>query len=281
MTVEATEQSAPIADHGDGPTLFDRIPQPVSIIGFGAAIVLLWYLVTASGIVSPLILPTPLQTLNQLVTVGTNLFTGGYVLSAMWITTQEVLWGFAIAVVVGILLGILVSETRFGERAVMPYLVALDTMPKIAFAPLFVAWFGFSIESKIALAVYVSLFPVIVGTAAGVRSADENSLMLFRTMGVSRLKTLIHLKIPAGLPQIFTGLKIASLSVMAGAITAEFLGGGKGVGELIRIAATQLDTARVFALIIYLSLLGVALFGFVTLLERYVVFWRRTDAGQE
>lgn len=281
MTVEVTERSAPRADNAEGVTLFDRIPKSVSIIGFGAAIVLVWYLVTASGVVSHLILPTPQKTLEQLIVVGTSLVTGGYVMSAMWITTQEVLWGFAIAVVAGILLGVLVSETRFGERAVMPYLVALDTMPKIAFAPLFVAWFGFNIESKIALAVYVSLFPVIVGTAAGVRSADENSLMLFRTMGVSRLKTLLHLKIPAGAPQIFTGLKIASLSVMAGAITAEFLGGGKGVGELIRIAASQLDTARVFALIIYLSLLGVALFGFVTLVERRVVFWRNSDGGRE
>jgi len=106
MTVQA-EHNAPMA----GPALYDRLPQPVAILGFGAAIVLLWYLVTASGIVSPLILPTPLQTLNQLVIVGTNLFTGGYVLRAMWITTQEVLWGFAIAVAVGILLGILVASS--------------------------------------------------------------------------------------------------------------------------------------------------------------------------
>ena len=128
----------------------------------------------------------------------------------------------------------LVGETVFGERAVMPYLVAIDTMPKIAFAPLFIAWLGFGIASKVALATFIATFPIVVGTAAGLHAADENARMLFRTMGASRWQTLVKLKLPTGLPHFFTGLKIASVGVMAGAITGEFLGGGKGFGELIR-----------------------------------------------
>jgi NitT/TauT family transport system permease protein len=255
----------------------DQIPRPIAILGLGAVFVLVWHLFSSTGLVSSIILPSPQQTGAQIVTVGLNLLSGSYMLPALWITTQEVVIGFLLATLIGVVLGAIVGETSFGERAVMPYLVAIDTMPKIAFAPLFVAWLGFDLSSKIALATFISVFPIIVGTAAGLQSADENTRMLFKTMGSSRWQTLIKLKVPAGLPQIFTGLKIAALSVMAGAITGEFLGGGKGFGELIRVAASQLDTARVFALIIYLSLVGLAMFGTVSLLEKRIVFWQRAN----
>ena len=109
---------------------------------------------------------------------------------ALWITTQEVLYGFALAIAIGFTLGVLVGETAFGERAVMPYLVAIDTMPKVAFAPLFVAWLGFGIASKVALAAFIATFPIVVGTAAGLHAADDNARMLFKTMGASRWQTL-------------------------------------------------------------------------------------------
>lgn len=161
----------------------------------------------------------------------------------------------------------------------MPYLVAIDTMPKVAFAPLFVAWLGFGIESKVALAAFIATFPIVVGTAAGLHSADENARMLFKTMGASRWQTLVKMKLPLALPQIFTGLKIGAVGVMAGAITGEFLGGGKGFGELIRVAASQLNTPRVFSLILYLSLLGLALYALVTWAQRRVVFWQKSTAA--
>ncbi|ASV87791.1 binding-protein-dependent transport system inner membrane component family protein (plasmid) [Ochrobactrum quorumnocens] len=260
--------------------LIDRIPRPVAIFALGLSIVGIWHLVTLSGWLSIIILPTPWMVFDQIITVGLNIVTGGYMLKALWVTTQEVLAAFVIASAIGIVLGIIVGETKFGALAVMPYLVAIDTMPKIAFAPLFVAWMGFGLSSKIALAVFVSVFPVIVGTASGLQAADEDSRQLYRIMRASRWQTLIGLKFPTGLPQIFTGLKIAALSVMAGAITAEFLGGGKGFGELIRVAASQLDTARVFALIIYLSLVGLAMFGIVAMAERKIIFWKSRSAGE-
>ncbi len=280
--------TAPLASSEEFPStvwkeedaLIDRIPRPIAIVGLGAMIVAVWHLVTMTGMINTVILPTPAQVWTQIVTVGTNLVTGGYMLAALWITTQEVLVGFILAAILGIALGTLVGETKFGARAVMPYLVAIDTMPKIAFAPLFVAWLGFGLESKIALATFVSVFPVIVGTASGLQAAEESAHMLFRTVGASRLQALLQMKFPFGLPQIFTGLKIAALSVMAGAITAEFLGGGKGFGELIRVAASQLDTARVFALIIYLSLVGLAMYGTVVLAERRIVFWQHRSATE-
>lgn len=260
-------------------SLIDRIPRGISMAFVFAVFVAAWQLSTSLGLVSPIILPTPLETFNDLVFVGKNLLSGDYMLGALWITIKEVIFGFALAITIGFSLGVLVGETAFGERAVMPYLVAIDTMPKVAFAPLFVAWLGFGIESKVALAAFIATFPIVVGTAAGLHAADENARMLFKTMGATRMQTLIKMKLPMGLPQIFTGLKIGAVGVMAGAITGEFLGGGKGIGELIRVAASQLHTPRVFSLILYLSLLGLALYALVTWTQRRMVFWQKDTVG--
>ena len=253
----------------------DRIPRSIQMLFVFVVFVLLWDLVTRFGLVSRLILPTPYETLVDLIFVGENLLTGGYMLAALWITLQEVFWGFLLAIFIGFTLGVIVGETAFGERAIMPYLVAIDTMPKVAFAPLFVAWLGFDIDSKVALAAFIATFPIIVGTAAGLHAADANSRMLFKTMGASRWQTLVKMKLPLGLPQIFTGLKIGSVGVMAGAITGEFLGGGKGFGELIRTASSQLNTPRVFSLILYLSVIGLGLFALVAWVQRRFVFWHK------
>ncbi|MBX9459302.1 MAG: ABC transporter permease [Rhizobium sp.] len=256
----------------------DVIPRWVAMLALAVIVIAIWDLATARmGWVSPIILPSPIETLADLIFVGKNLLTGGYMLDALWTTTRTVFWAFLIAIAIGFSLGVLVGETKFGERAVMPYLVAIDTMPKVAFAPLFIAWLGFDIASKVALAAFIATFPIVVSTAAGLYSASENERMLFKSMGASRLQTLIRLKLPTGLPHIFTGLKIAAVGVMAGAITGEFLGGGQGFGALIRQSASQMDTPRVFALILYLSLLGLALFFTVAWMQKRLVFWNKAD----
>lgn len=273
------------ASHTTGPdtvwierdALIDRIPRSVAMVFLFVVFVAIWDLVTRMGWVSPIILPTPAETLADLIVVGRNLVGGEYMLDALWTTTRTVIYGFLIAAGIGFSLGVLVGETKFGERAVMPYLVAIDTMPKVAFAPLFIAWLGFDISSKVALAAFIATFPIVVATAAGLYAATENERMLFKSMGASRMQTLVRLKLPTGLPYIFTGLKIASVGVMAGAITGEFLGGGRGFGALIRQSASQMNTPRVFALILYLSLLGLALYFTVVWLQRRFVFWNKSD----
>lgn len=257
--------------------LIDRIPRWLAMTLLFVAVVGIWDLATRFEWVSRIILPTPGETLDDLVFVGQNLLSGGYMLDALWTTTLTVIYGFAIAIGIGFSLGVLVGETKFGERAVLPYLVAIDTMPKVAFAPLFIAWLGFDIASKVALAAFIATFPIVVATAAGLYAASENERMLFKSIGATRLQTLLRLKLPTGLPYIFTGLKIAAVGVMAGAITGEFLGGGSGFGALIRQSASQLDTPRVFALILYLSLLGLALYFMVVWLQRRLVFWNKSQ----
>lgn len=279
-----SDTTHPTATDNDGDTvwveheaLIDRIPRGVAMAFLFVAVVGVWDFVTRMGWVSVIILPTPAETLSDLIFVGENLISAGYMLDALWTTTLTVFYGFIIAVSIGFSLGVLVGETKFGERAVMPYLVAIDTMPKVAFAPLFIAWLGFDIASKVALAAFIATFPIVVATAAGLYAASENERMLFKSIGASRMQTLLRLKLPTGLPYIFTGLKIASVGVMAGAITGEFLGGGKGFGALIRQSASQLDTPRVFALILYLSLLGLALYFTVVWMQRHFVFWNKSD----
>jgi NitT/TauT family transport system permease protein len=262
-------------------SMIEMLPRSVGIFINVLGLILIWQVVHMSGIVSPIILPSPMETAGDVWFIGQNLFTGGYMLAALWVTVKEVVFGFAIAIAIGFVLGVIVGESVFGERAVLPLLVAIDTMPKVAFAPLFLAWLGFGIASKVALAAFIATFPIVVATAAGIHAADENAKMLFKTMGASRWQTLFKMKLLVGLPQMFTGLKIASVGVMAGAITGEFIGGGKGFGELIRVAASQLNTPRVFALILYLSLLGLTLFWIVAWVERRIVFWHSTSAASK
>ena len=206
---EATVTNAEDTVWEEREALIDRIPRSIAMAFLFIVVVALWDLVTRAGWVSAIILPTPLETLEDLIFVGRNLIAGEYMLDALWTTTLTVAYGFLIAAGIGFSLGVLVGETKFGERAVMPYLVAIDTMPKVAFAPLFIAWLGFDIGSKVALAAFIATFPIVVATAAGLYAANENERLLFKSFGATRIQTLLRLKLPTGLPYIFTGLKIS------------------------------------------------------------------------
>jgi NitT/TauT family transport system permease protein len=256
---------------------FDRVPPGLSMVGVVTALVLIWQFVYSSNMISTIILPSPAETWEEILFVGQNLVTGGYMLTELGITIQEVIVGFALSTIFGIALGVIVGESRFGQKVIMPLLVLVNAMPKVAFAPVFIAWLGFGVSSKIVMAAFIAIFPVIVSTTAGMFSVDSLQLKLFRSMGASRWQTLIKLKFPAALPFVFAGLKTAAVFCVVGAIIGEFLGGGSGFGELVRIAATQIRIDRVFALILYLSLIGLALFWLVTWVQRRIVFWQSED----
>lgn len=255
----------------------DRIPQPIAILTLGALMLGTWWLVVQIGYVSRILLPGPAETWDELMDITGNILTGGHVGEALWITTQETILGFLSAAVLGIFLGVVVGETRIGQKAVMPYLVAFNALPKVAFAPVFVAWFGFGINSKIVMALFIAFFPVIVSTAAGLWAVDTDTLMLFKSMEAGRWQTLRKLKLPSALPYIFAGLKAAAVFAVVGAVVGEYLGGGKGMGELIRLASQTLRIDRVFAMIFYLGVLGLLLFGAVALAEKKLLFWQKSD----
>lgn len=282
MTQVAREHTEP-TEMSDAEALWysgswiDRVPQPISILIVGALMLGTWWLVVQIGYVSRILLPGPVETWDELTDITGNILTGGHVGEALWITTQETILGFIAAAVLGIVLGVIVGETRLGRKAVMPYLVAFNALPKVAFAPVFVAWFGFGINSKIVMALFIAFFPVIVSTAAGLWAVDTDTLMLFKSMEAGRWQTLRKLKLPSALPYIFAGLKAAAVFAVVGAVVGEYLGGGKGMGELIRLASQTLRIDRVFAMIFYLGVLGLLLFGAVALAEKKLLFWQKSD----
>lgn len=256
----------------------DRVPRSLSITVIGLVALGLWQLIASLELISRILLPGPGETFEEIVDSAINIISGGHVAEALWITTVEVILGFLAAAALGFTLGVVVGETKLGQTAVMPYLVAFNALPKVAFAPVFVAWLGFGVESKIVMALFIAFFPMIVDTAAGLASVDRDSLMLFRSLEASRWKTLMKLKLPAALPFIFAGLKTAAVFSVVGAVVGEYLGGGGGMGELVRLSAQQLRIDRVFALIVYLGIIGLALFALLNWLERRIVFWHRPDA---
>jgi NitT/TauT family transport system permease protein len=268
-----TERSRP----APGESWLDRTPRFVALIALGAIGVLLWYGIASLELVSPILFPGPGPTFGEILTSARGIVSGDHVFDALVITSQEVVLGFIAAAASGFALGVVVGETKIGQKAVMPYLVGFNALPKVAFAPVFAAWLGFGINSKVVMALFIAFFPVIVDTAAGLASVDRDAVMLFRSLGASRWQTLVKLKLPSALPFIFAGLKTAAVFSVVGAVVGEYLGGGQGLGELVRISAQNLSLDRVFALIFYLSVLGLGLFGFVTWLERRLVFWHKSD----
>jgi NitT/TauT family transport system permease protein len=248
----------------------------VGVVLFGAIFILVWEGVFRLGLVSKFIVPSAFLTLEEVVRIFRDVLTGGPYLTSTWITIEEIAVGFALGAVAGIVLGIVIGETEFGRRILMPYVVAFNAMPKVAFAPLFVAALGFGLAPKILMAAIIAFFPIVVNTATGIESASENELRLFRAMEASRWQTLWKLKIPTSLPFMFAGLKIAAVLAVIGAVVADILSGGKGgLGKQIIVASTDLRTARVFALVVLLSIVGLIVYLIVAIAEHYIVHWRQ------
>ncbi|WP_109472335.1 ABC transporter permease [Ornithinimicrobium cavernae] len=253
--------------------MLNRLPTWAAVLLIIVVVLALWQLVVSLGTISELVLPSPLSVGGQLVIVTQQLIGGEYLLGQLWITIQEVLLGFGLAVTVGITVGLIVGQTEFGRKGVMPIFVLLDATPKIAFAPVFIAWFGFGIASKFLMAAFMSIFPIIVGTAAGLAATSEEEIKLFRSMKASGWDIFWKLKVHRALPFVFTGLKIAVVAAVTGAVAAEFIGGGIGFGEQVRVAAARIALDRVFALILYLSVLGLLLYLAVAWLQKKLTFW--------
>lgn len=252
---------------------FNGLPQATAVSIVILTVLTVWELIVRIGGVSKIILPSPSNVGVQLLKVIEQLAPGGFLAGELWTTIQEILIGFALACVFGFAIGLFVGQTKFGQKAVMPLFVALEATPKIAFAPVFIAWFGFGISSKFIMAAFMSIFPVIIGTSAGLAATSEDELKLFKSMKAKSWDIFWKLKMLRALPFIFAGLKIAIVAALTGAIAAEFIGGGIGFGEQIRLASTRLALDRVFALIFILSLIGIFLFSIVAWIQNRVTFW--------
>jgi NitT/TauT family transport system permease protein len=197
---------------------------------------------------------------------------------ALLTTSASALLGFALSTTIGIAIAVFLSSSRSIQRAFYPYAVFFQTVPIIAIAPLLVIWFGYGMRTVAASAFVVSIFPVIANTLSGILATDPALRDLFRLYGASTLVTLFKLRFPAALPQILTGLRVASGLAVIGAIVGEFIG-GQGLGSVVDVARTQQRVDKVFAAVLLASVLGLALFGLINLVS-YVTL-RRWHASEQ
>ena len=193
------------------------------------------------------------------------------------VTLYESLLGFLIAAAAGIAAGTVIAQFRVVERTFYPYLVALQTLPKIAIAPLLIVWLGFGLTSKVVIAALVAFFPILVNVIVGLKTVDASKLDLMRSLDASRWQTFRYVTFPNALPFVFAGLDIAVVFSVLGAIVGEFVGSQRGLGNLILQFHTSLDIAGMFAVLLLLAALGVGLHLAVQAIQRRVIFWAQAD----
>lgn len=232
-----------------------------------------WYVTTNN--VSPAVFPTPVAVWDSLYV---NLADGTF-LRDLSVTMQEVLIGFFGGSSVGFLLALLISEFRHVRTIVYPYVIAFQGVPKTALAPMFLIWFGFGIESKVALVISTVFFPVLINTLSGLERTDPDQLDMLRAYCGRRWRVFLRVKLPSALPPLFAGLELAIVLAIVVAVVSEFLGSVGGLGYRILTFNTNLDMAGQFAALILLSLTGFVLHAIVKGIGDRVVFWGKAKEG--
>lgn len=232
-----------------------------------AIIVLLWHYYVVLLRVPVVVLPTPMQVLDTMVREARILW------EEAWITALECIYGFALAMGIGIPIAVTVTYSRIANLMFYPLVVASQSIPKVAVAPILLVWFGTGLQSKLAMAFVIAFFPVVVDTATGLRSTSPELLELARSLQCSRLQTFFKIQLPSALPSIFSGAKIAVTLAVIGAVIGEFIGSNEGLGNLLLTANSQLNTPLVWASLVVLSILGMVLYGAVVLAEKILMPW--------
>ena len=232
------------------------------------ALLLVWEIAVPLLGISPFVLPTPSMIIAR---IGTDF---GLLMKHAYVTALEVLYGFGLAVAVGVPTGLMIFYSRIVEKAVYPLLVALQTIPKVVLAPLLVLYLGYGWAPKIFLAFLISFFPIVISTVVGLQTLEKTMVNLLRSMGATETQTFFKLRLPAALPSMFGGFKVAIGLAVIGAVIGEYVAAERGLGYLQLQAGSQFDTTLSFAAVVVISAMGVLLFSAVSLLERWVVFKR-------
>jgi NitT/TauT family transport system permease protein len=201
-----------------------------------------------------------------------------------WITTYEMLLGYALAVGVGIPLAIAITSSQRFDNFVMPTMLFFQVVPKVAIAPLFLVWFGVGTLPKVLVAFLISFFPIVIDAAVGLRSMSSEMRDLARSMGATRMQIFWDFRLPTSLPYLFSGLKVAATLAVAGAVVGEFVGADKGLGYLLLVTNSNMETSLMFATIVALTFIGLAFFYIVEFIESLLIPWHvthrvRDDAG--
>lgn len=245
-----------------GGALVESVVSWLPASGLGAAALVIWEAAVRVFDVPRWLLPSPSSIVREVFGAGDLLARHA------WTTLQEILIGFAVAAGLGVGLAVLIAYSRTLERSLYPYVIASQTIPIIAIAPLLLVWVGPGQASKVIIVALISFFPIVVNVVDGLRSADSEMIAMFRTLGASRGQIFRKLQAPSALPFFLSGLKVAAVVAVIGAVIGEWVGASGGLGWLMRVSAPQFHTARVFAAIFILSAIGICLFLLVGAVER-------------
>jgi NitT/TauT family transport system permease protein len=229
------------------------------------ALVLAWYLFVKLGDVPKFVMPSPVETLNALLQPNYDWWRN------ITITGTEIFAGYFLALGAGVALALVFTWSKTLEAFFMPLLVSLNMIPKVALGPLIIVWFKYGVFPNTMMAFSICVFPILLTTARGLREIEPDLLDLVRSLKGSRWQLFTKIQLPGALPYIFAGMKVAAILAVAGAIVGEFLGSDKGLGYLMLQVQVTLDTPAMFAAVILITLLGMALYGLVLGLERILV----------
>jgi len=246
-----------------------------TLLSFGLLVVLIvvWQIVMSLGLLPTYLIPTPAATAQA---IWHDLIDPQFWTGQLLQTLYVVVVGFVIAAVMGILIGPLLIVHPLVERSVYPFVVAFQAMPKIAMAPLILVWFGYGHTSKFLITALVAFFPVVVNVIAGLKAGDERQLILMRALRAGWWTRMIRVRIPNALPYIFAGLDIAAVFAVIGAVVAEFLGSPNGLGSLVIIRQTNVDTPGLFSVLFFLAAMGSALHFLINAVARKFTFWSQS-----
>lgn len=243
----------------------DQVIAWVYPIGSMLLLIVIWQEATRLFAIPDYLLPPPTAIVHSMIVNEAVLIKHSIV------TIVEILLGFALSVVVGVPLALGIFLWKPFANTVYPLLIASQAVPKVAVAPLFLVWFGFSLLPKVLIAFLIAFFPVVINTAMGLGAIEREKIYLAQSMGLGRTATFFKIQLPNALPSIFAGFKIAITLAVVGAVVGEFVGGQSGLGYLLLIANGNMDTALLFAGIVALTFLGVVFFALIGVVERLVL----------
>lgn len=246
-----------------------RVPDRLFSALLAAVLLAAAELAARGELVSELILPAPSAVLNALV----DGFAGGTYWRHIWSTVSATGLGFALAATTAILLAGALASVPFLERVLLPFVVAFQTLPKIAVAPLIVLWLGFGSLGKTFVVTVVCFFPILVNALQGLKIRDRNQYELMRSLGASRWQMFRYLRMPNALPYIFAGLHIGVIFSLIGAVVSEFVGSRSGLGYILLSDKAQFNVPGVYAILTLLMVLGLGLHWIMKVAERRVAFW--------
>jgi NitT/TauT family transport system permease protein len=233
------------------------------------AMVALWWGAVEAFSIPAYLLPGPGPVFSRLISDASMLWTHSQV------TLIEILLGFGLTIVTAIPLGLLIALSALAKQIVYPPIMLMQLVPKIAVAPLFLVWLGFGLESKVLLTVLMTFFPLLLASISGFMILDDRLLYLTKSMGASSFDTFRYLRFPAALPVIFSGIKTSATIAATAAIVAEFVGANKGLGYVLLRGTSTMDIELVFAVLVVLTLVGIAINYLVEFCEWLMTPWQR------